>query len=213
MDRSQQPRLFVRLLTQNGLWRNFNQAVLLQTPANLDEAALLASLQALLDHHDALRLRVSQDGNLLIPPAGSVHASSCLQRISLDGLDAAQRQAALRSAFHGGMSRLDPHAGELLQAVWAEAEPGQPGRLLLIIHHLAVDGVSWRILVPDLAAAYSAATVSQAIALPNKTTSFRRWAESLVAAAPQHRNELPFWNEMASRIGPALVHGYARSGP
>ncbi len=194
-----------RLLAQTGPWKNFSQAVLLQTPANLDETALLASLQALLDHHDALRLRVDQDGSLLIPHAGSVHASSCLQRLSLAGLDILERQDTLRSALQDGMNRLDPHAGALFRGVWAEAEPGQSGRLLLIIHHLAIDGVSWRVLLPDLAAAYAAAVAGQAVVLRSKTTSFRRWAEKLVAAAPGRRNELPFWNDMASKLAPALV--------
>jgi non-ribosomal peptide synthase protein (TIGR01720 family) len=156
-------------------------------------------------HYNALRLRVSGESVLLIPAEGSVRASSCLQRISLAGLDDMQRREALRRAFQDGMSRLDPHAGVLLQAVWAEAEPRQPGKLLLIIHHLAIDGVSWRILVPDLAAACNAAIDGRAITLPSKTTSFRRWVENLVASAPQRRRELPFWNEMASKIAPALV--------
>ena len=47
-------------------------------------------------------------------------------------------------------ARLEPEAGVMLQAVWFDAGPEQAGRLLLTIHHLAVDGVSWRILVPEL---------------------------------------------------------------
>ena len=59
----------------------------------------------------------------------------------------------------------------------------RPGRLLLTIHHLAVDGVSWRILVPDLAAAWQAVGGGQAVALPARGTSFRRWAQRLAAHA------------------------------
>jgi amino acid adenylation domain-containing protein/non-ribosomal peptide synthase protein (TIGR01720 family) len=196
-----------RLLTQPGPWREFNQAALLQTPAKLQETALLAALQVLLDHHDALRLRVIQEGALMIPPAGSVRAGACLRRLSLKGLDAAQRQAALRRAYQEAASRLEPGAGVLVQAVWAETEPDQPGRLLLVIHHLAVDGVSWRILVPDFAAAYAAAYAGQTSALPAKTTSFRYWAERLLSAAPELRDELPFWRAMATRSAPALLSG------
>ena len=59
-------------------------------------------------------------------------------------------------AAHGAVSRLAPESGVMLQAVWFDAGPQAAGRLLLTIHHLAVDGVSWRILVPDLAAAWAA---------------------------------------------------------
>ncbi len=201
------PPVICWLLAQTGPWKGFNQAVLLQAPTRLDETALVTALQALLDHHDALRLRVIQEGGLVIPAAGSVCASTCLRRLSLTGLEVAGRQEALRRAFEEGMSRLDPGAGILLQAVWAEAEPDEPGRLLLVIHHLAVDGVSWRILGSDLAAAYAAAISGQAPILPTKTTSFRHWAERLVTAAPQRRHELPFWQAMASRAVPALVTG------
>ncbi len=195
------------LLGLAGPWAGFNQAVLLQVPARLDEAALGLALQALLDHHDALRLRVTPNGGLVIPPAGTVRASACLRRLALAGLDAAECQAALRRAFADAMTRLDPGAGSLLQAVWGEAGPGVPGRLLLVIHHLAVDGVSWRILLPDLAGAYAAASRGQAITLPAKTTSFRTWAERLGTTAPQHRNELPFWQTMLARPAPDLVGG------
>ena len=63
--------------------------------------------------------------------------------------------------------------------------PGRrvPGGCWLSIHHLAVDGVSWRILVPDLAAAWQAVAAGQAVALPARGTSFRRWAERLAAHA------------------------------
>ena len=64
----------------------------------------------------------------------------------------------------------------MVQAVWFDAGVEQAGRLLLTIHHLAVDGVSWRILVPDLAAAWGAIAAGQAPALEPCGTSFRRWA-------------------------------------
>ncbi|MEQ1572601.1 MAG: amino acid adenylation domain-containing protein, partial [Vicinamibacterales bacterium] len=180
--------------------------VLLQVPARLHETALVAALQALLDHHDALRLR-AQDGSLVILPAGSVSARTCLRRLSLAGMDAADRDATLRGAGADAMARLDPGAGLLLQAVWAEAARDEPGRLLLVVHHLAVDGVSWRILETDLGEAYRAARAGDAIVLPRKTTSFRHWADTLVAAAAGRRHELPFWQATAGRAVAPLVSG------
>ncbi len=92
--------------------------------------------------------------------------------------------------------RLDPAAGVMVQAVWFDAGASDPGRLLLTIHHLAVDGVSWRILVPDLAAAWQAISSGQAVALAARGTSFRRWAEQLAAHARDGGvvDELSFWS-------------------
>ena len=92
----------------------------------------------------------------------------------------------------------------MLQAVWFDAGSEEPGRLLLTIHHLSVDGVSWRILVPDLASAWQAIAQGQEPALPVKGTSFRRFAQRLAAHAqhPDLIGELAFWTGMQS--GPAL---------
>ena len=86
-------------------------------------------------------------------------------------------------------------------------ERERAGRLLLTIHHLAVDGVSWRILVPDLAAAWAAIAGGRAPALAPPGTSFRRWAQRLVAHAqdPGVAGELAFWSGMLSE--PALFAG------
>ena len=75
--------------------------------------------------------------------------------------------------------RLSPAAGVMVQAVWFDAGMHEPGRLLLTIHHLAVDGVSWRILVPDLAAAWEAIASGRPPVLAPRGTSLRGWARRL----------------------------------
>src|SRR5262249_14339616 len=132
----------------------FHQAMLLQVRAGMREAQLIAALQAVLDHHDALRLRlVSAAGDLALEilPAGMVDAKACLRRIDVRGLDDDARRACLAAQAEEAERRLAPAAAVMLQAVWFDAGADAAGRLLLAIHHLAVDGVSWRILVPDLA--------------------------------------------------------------
>ena len=94
--------------------------------------------------------------------------------------------------------------------------PSAAGRLLLTIHHLAVDGVSWRILLPDLAAAWAAIARGEAPALPPRGTSFRRWAQRLAAARAgcgARSRELPFWTGDAERAGAVAGRRRARSGP
>ncbi len=97
----------------------------------------------------------------------------------------------------------------MLQAVWFDAGPDASGRLLLVIHHLAVDGVSWRILLPDLEAACTAAMRGTAVALPTTGTSFRRWAQALGddAQSPARMAELPLWTAMTEAPSLALTGG------
>ncbi|MDP9122407.1 MAG: condensation domain-containing protein, partial [Acidobacteriota bacterium] len=77
--------------------------------------------------------------------------------------------------------------------------PGRPGRLLWVIHHLAVDAVSWRILLEDLAASYAQLSRGLPAGLPRKTTSFKEWSERLTAHAtsPELLRELPYWRDQA----------------
>src|SRR5256884_4750996 len=125
------------------------------------EADLTSALQAVLDHHDALRLRLEAaagegEWKLEVAPAGAVDAGACLRRIDIGGLDAAGREACICEHARAAESRLSPAAGVLVQAVGFDAGAQRSGRLLLTIHHLAIDGGSWRILVPELAAGGSA---------------------------------------------------------
>ena len=122
-------------------------------------------------------------------------------------------EEGLRSAIgeHAQLAagRLAPAAGLMLQAVWFDAGAAAPGRLLLSIHHLAVDGVSWRILVPDLAAAWRAVAQGQSPLLGPRSSSLRRWAERLVGEAHDQARlgELELWCGMLSAPCVSLVEG------
>jgi amino acid adenylation domain-containing protein/non-ribosomal peptide synthase protein (TIGR01720 family) len=178
------------------------QSVLVQAPAGLSLAGLARALQALLDRHDALRLRLVRrepDWELAIAPPGSVAAGGCVQRI------AAARPP--QSAEVAARKRLDPAAGVMVQAVWFDPGPAERGLVLLVIHHLAVDGVSWRILLPDLAAAWTAIANGQQVTLDPVGTSFRQWARQLTALAADPglaEREMPFWQAVTASPEPAL---------
>ncbi|MFE7801460.1 amino acid adenylation domain-containing protein [Nocardia sp. NPDC057440] len=93
---------------------------------------------------------------------------------------------------------LDPSAGEMLRAVWLERNGARPDSLWLVLHHLVVDVVSWRIIVPDLANAWAQLVGGQSPALEPVGTSLRRWAWALADEAVHRARvaELPFWQEM-----------------
>jgi non-ribosomal peptide synthase protein (TIGR01720 family) len=150
----------------------FNQTVLVQAPAGVSEADVVVVLQALLDRHAMLRLRVDDGAwgwSLRVPEAGSVDARECLRSV-----DAVSDAAVIEAR-----SRLNPAAGVMLSALWA----APTGQLVLIIHHLAVDGVSWRILLEDLNIAWAQHHAGQRVALPASGTSFARWAALLAVHA------------------------------
>ncbi|SHM68904.1 non-ribosomal peptide synthase domain TIGR01720/amino acid adenylation domain-containing protein [Streptomyces yunnanensis] len=192
-------------LDRPGTLDGYNQSSVLRSPAGATESDIAAALQLLLDHHDMLRLRVSAtpDGRpgLEVLPQGAVSARARLTRVDIAGLDGARTDAVVAEAAEAARLRLRPGKGNVLEAVWYDAGPDRPGRLLLVVHHLAVDAVSWRTLTADLAAAWQAVVAGAArdtSPLPQVRTSYRRWAELLVADArsAERAAELPLWQEI-----------------
>ena len=178
----------------------FNQAMLLHLPAGLQRDHLAAALQTILERHDALRLQLDvsegEDWHLQIAPLDAQLLGSSLRRVDVSGLDPAALRACVAEEARGAEARLSPNSGLMLQAVWFDGGARQTGRLLLTIHHLAVDGVSWRILVPDLADAIGAVERGLTLALGPPGTSLRRWSQLLAAEAnsASREAELTFWS-------------------
>ena len=203
------------MLERGGSIGGFSQSMLLQVPSQLTEDQLIGAVQALLDHHDSLRLRLVVGAGqsigawgLEVAPPGAIKAAACVRRIDVSGLDELAARACRVEQAQAAQGRLEPEAGVMVQGVWFDAGAEQAGRLLLTIHHLAVDGVSWRILVPDLAAAWEAIAAGQVPALEPCGTSFRRWAQGLGAAArePARLEELSYWKAILSGPDPPITH-------
>ncbi|WP_315729290.1 non-ribosomal peptide synthetase [Bradyrhizobium sp. SZCCHNS2021] len=187
---------------------HFNQAVLLDCAAQTPEL-LMSALDALLRQHDALRLRFvrGEQGwqQTHDATAAALQSAELFEAIDLSGLDAAVQAPALRRHAERLQPSLDLAQGPVLRAALVElGEGGQ--RLLLIAHHLVMDGVSWRILLEDLGTALSALQRGEPVRLPAKTSSFRHWAERLVAHAQSDaaRNELSYWRNVPWQTAPRL---------
>ena len=186
----------------------FNQTMVVQAPVGVTQADVVVVVQALLDRHAMLRLRVDDDGaggwSLRVPEAGSVDARGCVQSVEV------LSDAALITA----RSRLNPAAGVMLSAVWAATT----GQLALIIHHLAVDGVSWRIVLEDLNIAGAQHHSMQPVVLPAGGTSFARWSQLLAeyARRPDVVAQAEAWRQVAGipAVLPAAQPGdtYASAG-
>ena len=145
---------------------HFNQTMVVSVPAAVTEADVTVVLQALLDHHAMLRLRAEDTGadgwSLTVPEAGAVDARDCLRCV-----DALSDEALLQAR-----DRLNPATGTMLSALWVRST----AQLALVVHHLAVDGVSWRILLEDINIGWAQHHAGQPVALPSTGTSFARWA-------------------------------------
>ncbi|HEX8149385.1 MAG TPA: amino acid adenylation domain-containing protein [Pyrinomonadaceae bacterium] len=176
---------------------HFNQTVTLEAPGDVDATALRGALAALLRHHDALRMRFTRrpEGGwrqFNEAPGGAVPFS--LVDVSAQGQ--AEQLAAIEAEGQRLHASLDLSAGPLLRAALFRTGGDRPSRLLITIHHLVVDGVSWRILLSDLEAAYAQLRRgADAPRLAAKTTSFRRWAAGLeeYARSARVRQELAYW--------------------
>ncbi|HYG62699.1 MAG TPA: amino acid adenylation domain-containing protein, partial [Thermoanaerobaculia bacterium] len=173
---------------------HFNQSLLLQSGQALDPVALEQVIGYLLAHHDALRLRFVREREgwrQRNDPPGRVP----FHRVDLTGLPAARRAPSLEAAAAQAQACLNLSDGPLLRAVFFTFGGEKGERLLLAVHHLGMDGVSWRILLTDLETGYTQITRGQALRLPQKTTSFKGWAERLAGYARSQdlRSELGYW--------------------
>ncbi|MBV6290397.1 condensation domain-containing protein, partial [Pseudomonas aegrilactucae] len=180
---------------------HWNQAVLLKANARLDAAALEQALQSLVLHHDALRLHFTETANVWSGEYRSVAAQTgAWAHTPLLWHHTVSDAHALEALAESAQRSLDLEGG-IVRALLADLADGSQ-RLLLVIHHLAVDGVSWRILFEDLQAAYRHAVAGQVAELPAKTTSLRAWAEQLQAFARHDglEQELAYWQQQLQGV-------------
>ncbi|MFD7712521.1 amino acid adenylation domain-containing protein [Streptomyces sp. NPDC059786] len=160
----------------------FNQSVVVETPGDVDADALRHALRAVYAHHDALRCRFvrSADGSWRQEcPAAGEEAPELLAVHDLSGLDAAAAGATEARVTGEAHAAFRPASGPLLTARLFTGDGA--GRLFLAAHHLAVDGVSWRILLEDLETAYRQARAGEPARLPERTTSVQEWTRRLRA--------------------------------
>ncbi|QBI54649.1 non-ribosomal peptide synthetase [Streptomonospora litoralis] len=187
----------------------FSQATVLHTPVGADQAALAAVLQAVLDGHAMLRSRLEAGESLRLHAAepGAVSAADVLRRRDASGLSEDELARAAAEEARTAQDRLAPQKGAMLRAAWLDRGPDRPGRLVLVIHHLAVDAVSWHIVRTDLAAAWRGVSGGGAPALPAPHTSYARWSRLLrtEARSERRRAELPAWREIAGAAGGAAA--------
>nr|WP_262982590.1 non-ribosomal peptide synthetase [Rhodococcus sp. MTM3W5.2] len=181
----------------------FFQAIALTLPDGVDHVSLTAAVAALTDRHDALRARFLPDGDgwVFETLADSLDQERLLRKVTVTPAGMAE---ALLDECETAAGRLDPAGGIMIQFVWLTTESAD--RLLIVAHHLVVDGVSWRTIVPDLAQAWMQASAGATPELAPIGTSLRRWAHGVAdsAAAKTFAGEMDYWTGVLSGPDPAL---------
>jgi non-ribosomal peptide synthase protein (TIGR01720 family) len=177
---------------------HFNQSVLLEELQPIDYSLFQRSLRHLLAHHDALRLRFAREGSEWRQSIAAPDDELLIDRIDLSSVARNDQPAAIEAAAAEVQRSLNLSKGPLLRVAYFDLGPEQHGRWLLVIHHLAVDVVSWRPLLEDLQAAYQALSGGGRVSLPPKTLSFKQWSEQLSqhARSAAVRAEFPYWSSV-----------------
>jgi len=173
---------------------HYNQSQLLNIDKRISQAQLNAIVDALVKQHDALRFKYEKQEGKWMQTYGS---NLCqLEAEDLRHLSKEEAGGKITALCQSYQSSLDIQKGALIKAVWMQTPAeDENNRLFLVIHHLAVDGVSWRILLEQIQEAIESLQAGQPINFGKKSSSFRQWAETLKAYAGSDlvHSELDYW--------------------
>ena len=178
----------------------WNQSVLLKPPVAVTPEIVELALQEILEQHDALRLKFIAESGGRWRQSYELWQSSLpvLERIDLrQEVDEIAEQLQMQAHASRCQSGLALDSGNLLKAAWFELSGGRR-QLLLVIHHLAVDAVSWRILLEDLDRLCRQQAEGREMRLPQRSSSFGEWSEALIqyAASTELLEQLPHWEQL-----------------
>ncbi|WP_239586899.1 condensation domain-containing protein, partial [Shouchella xiaoxiensis] len=190
---------------------HFNQSLFLQVRDEIDPALLKKSFDYLIEYHDALRSRfsLSEEGW----KQENVGLDGELQEFKV--IDLADHSSELQKKEMGRIANraqqeLSIEKGPLVNVRYFNLGRKQPNRILIIIHHLVVDGVSWRILLDDLHKVYQDLKNQEEPKLPSKTMSYKKWAEKLLEYVDSDKiqKEKAYWLDVISKGSTPLAIDY-----
>ena len=191
-----QHKFFQKRFTNPHHW---NQSVLLEIPAHISPPVIEQVVAALMAHHDALRMRYRKTDGGWEQYIAEMDEALPFTVVDFSDLPPEEQSRRIQETAATVQGQLHLEKGPLVRFVHFVLGSDQPNRLLIVIHHLIVDGVSWRILMEDFSMAYQQLKAGKPIQLPPKTTSFKYWAERLhqKANAPDIQEELTYWSRLA----------------
>lgn len=187
---------------------HWNQAVMLQVEPEITMQHFSTVIQYLMEHHDALRLQFTNQDGQWMQRYATLEESVSTEYLDLAHLDVWQQKEGIERIANRAQSQFDLQQGPLFRAVYFRLGTKQKDRLLLVAHHLLIDGVSWRILLEDL----QHLLVDRATNLPAKSTSYRTWAKYLSkqARSAVFAEEREYWEDLLLETYPRLPLDYAQ---
>ncbi|MBX9435242.1 lichenysin non-ribosomal peptide synthetase LicA [Bacillus paralicheniformis] len=192
---------FERRFTNEHHW---NQSVMLHALTGFDPETAGKALSKLIEHHDALRMVYQRNGDGIVQYNRGLEETAVRPEVIRFNESGAELEAAVLKASNRIQSSIDLTEGPLLKAAIFKTDQGD--HLLIVIHHLVVDGISWRILLEDFAAGYAQAEKGEPIILQDKTHSFAEYAARLeeYAGSKAFAKETGYWQEIEQAETAAL---------
>ena len=187
---------------------HFNQAMLLTCDRVLTPDIVEAAVRRLVAHHDVLRLSFARDAGTWRQTYTPVTAASPIWEYrDWSAAPVAGRTARLREMVDAVQASLELAEGTPLRVVYWDLGPDEDPRVLLVCHHLVVDGVSWRILLDDLEMCCTQLLAGKSPRLPLKTASFQQWSAALGAYAESDAlaTEVAYWATAGATVSPLPV--------
>jgi amino acid adenylation domain-containing protein/non-ribosomal peptide synthase protein (TIGR01720 family) len=174
---------------------HYNMVMLFKLRKAMKPSSLKRAVRKLISHHDALRFNFRRDANGWHQSASSVDDEELFSYIDLSSLTETDQIVEMEKKANALQASLNLSAGSSIRVSLFDFGAQREGRLLIIVHHLVMDGVSWRILLEDLQTAYGQEILGKAICLPLKTTSYQYWSAQLTeyAQSATVEQELAYW--------------------
>jgi len=177
---------------------HFNHAVMLRSEEKLQVEALETTFRKILEHHDALRMTFNREGNGKI----SQTVLGMEYPLSIDCYDFRNQeivQVEIEETANRIQKSISLENGPLMKV--AVFHLNDCDRLLIVVHHLVIDGISWRILLEDFGTLYQQYKNGQPLMLPPKTDSFKSWSAHIVeyANSESFLKEKPYWQSLTSQ--------------
>ncbi|MCU0289013.1 MAG: condensation domain-containing protein, partial [Acidobacteria bacterium] len=193
---------------------HFNQSVMFYARDGFDERTINAVFTKIQGHHDALRMTYKKENGEIIQINHGLDYPLSLTRVDLRnrGLNANEIAGEITGQANLIQSGINLETGPLMKLGLFHLDDGD--RLLIVIHHLAADGVSWRILFEDLETLFRQHRDQEPLSLPLKTDAFKTWAEKLVVYADSDAflKEKNYWAGLESLDIPVIERDFPAAG-
>jgi len=189
---------------------HWNQSILVEVRQPLEQDLLRKTVQHLLMHHDALRLRFDRRHLQWSVFNAGIDDRTPLEWVDLSLLPNKEAVHTIEAHASEVQASLNLTDGQIFRMIYYSLGKENSDRLLMVMHHLVIDGVSWRILMDDFQSIYQQLVTKKDVQLPLKTTSYKYWSEKLVEYATSRAslNELDYWTELSGKARTSLPLDY-----